>query len=45
MKDKFGIVGSNLDDFELPTSRNTMFSSLSMRKKTNLVIVLLRDIH
>ncbi len=45
MKDKFGMVGSKLDDFELPTSRNTMFSSLTMRTKANLVIVLLRDIH
>ncbi|WP_457918839.1 hypothetical protein [Candidatus Lokiarchaeum ossiferum] len=45
MKDKFGIVGTPLEDFELPTSRSATFSSVNMRSTSNLVIVLLRDIH
>lgn len=44
MKDKFQMVGEKLIDFKLPTSRNKMFSTESLRNKKNMVIVLLRGI-
>lgn len=45
MKDKYDVVGTNLVDFTLPTSRQIEFSTASLRDKKKMVIVLLRDIH
>ncbi len=45
MKDKYDVVGTNLVDFILPTSRQIEFSTASLRDKKKMVIVLLRDIH
>jgi hypothetical protein len=44
MKDKFNMIGSPLEPFSLPTSRETFFSSESLKGQKNMVIVLLRDI-
>lgn len=44
MKDKFNMIGSPLEHFSLPTSRETVFSSEDLMGQKNMVIVLLRDL-
>ena len=45
MKDKFNMVGQQLTDFSLPSSRNSTLNTQDFRGSKNLVVILLRDLH
>lgn len=43
MKDKFNMVGTRIDDFELPNSHGDLESIAKYRGEKRVVIVLLRS--
>jgi peroxiredoxin len=45
MKDKFGMVGTEVLSFSLPNSRGENVAINAFRNRKNVIIVLLRDIH
>jgi len=45
MKDKFNLVGTKIEEFELPNSRGETINIRDLETKKNVILVLFRDIN
>lgn len=45
MKDKFNLVGTKIQNFELPNSRGETINIRDLENKKNVILVLFRDIN
>jgi peroxiredoxin len=45
MKDKFNLVGTKIEKFELPNSRGETINIRDLENKKNVILVLFRDIN
>ncbi len=45
MKDKFNLVGTKIEEFELPNSRGETINIRDLENKKNVILVLFRDIN
>jgi peroxiredoxin len=45
MKDKFNLVGTKVEEFELPNSRGETMNIRDLENKKNVILVLFRDIN
>lgn len=45
MKDKFNLVGTKIEEFELPNSRGETIKIRDLENKKNVILVLFRDIN
>lgn len=45
MKDKFNLVGTKIEEFELPNSRGETINIRNLENKKNVILVLFRDIN
>ena len=45
IKDKFQLVGTRIEEFELPNSKGETVNIRDLEDKNNVIIVLFRSIH
>ncbi len=45
MKDKFNLVGTKIEEFELPNSRGETINIRDLENKNNVILILFRDIN